>query len=360
MTAASQYLEQTLVGLADAVRLQPFSHPGYDGTTLHLTNVIASFRPESSARILLCAHWDTRPRADRDGNPRKRNEPIIGANDGASGVAVLLQLATLLKAQPPSVGVDIVLFDGEDYGREGDHGNYLLGSRHFARTNVAELPSPVRHPPRHGRRRGTSKSPAKAIPYGTPPTSSNMVWGTARAPGHHRVRRLPRRGDHGRPPSAERSRDPDGQHHRFRLSRSHHRYWHTHEDTPDKCSPESLGSGGDGRRRMSCTTNGHDHDRKPTSSSRSSPRSRWTSRSSALISQLGFEGFWEDGTSLRCYIATERGTEPAPGSRARRRAWPFRRPGPLRPRSMSGRSKRRTGTHSGKRRSSRSMSPTGS
>ncbi|HMK37970.1 MAG TPA: M28 family peptidase, partial [Bacteroidota bacterium] len=130
--ACLSYLVSTLRSLADDVRLQEFTHTGYGGEQLHLTNIVARFRPGDSTRILLCAHWDTRPRAEQDPAKEKRRDPILGANDGASGVAVLLEIASLLKAHPPSVGVDIALFDGEDYGREGDHGSYLLGSRYFA------------------------------------------------------------------------------------------------------------------------------------------------------------------------------------------------------------------------------------
>jgi Zn-dependent M28 family amino/carboxypeptidase len=96
-------------------------------------NVIALFQPEKAERILLCAHWDTRPWADKDPDPRKRSTPILGANDGASGVAVLLEVARLLHAQPPDVGVDIVLFDGEDAGTEGNMQSWAQGSAYYAR-----------------------------------------------------------------------------------------------------------------------------------------------------------------------------------------------------------------------------------
>jgi hypothetical protein len=88
--ACLEYLASTLRDLGAEVRAQKFTHAGYRGETLRLTNVIASYRPELKQRILLCAHWDTRPRAERDPDPKKRDLPILGANDGASGVAVLL------------------------------------------------------------------------------------------------------------------------------------------------------------------------------------------------------------------------------------------------------------------------------
>ncbi len=116
---------------ADAVIEQPFTHRHTQtGDEFELTNVFARFDPEARDRILLLAHWDTRPIADRDPDPTRRAEPIPGANDGASGVAVLLGLAELLAEQPPPIGVDILLTDGEDLGPGLD--DMLLGARHFA------------------------------------------------------------------------------------------------------------------------------------------------------------------------------------------------------------------------------------
>lgn len=111
---------------------QQFTVPGYDGDTLALTNVIAAFNPAAHDRILLCAHWDTRPRSDADPDTSQHREPVLGADDGGSGVAVLLELARIFRDNPPPIGVDIVLFDGEDYGREGDLANYFLGSRFWS------------------------------------------------------------------------------------------------------------------------------------------------------------------------------------------------------------------------------------
>lgn len=139
---AKKYLVNILQQYAGAryVFAQNFTAEGYNGDTLALSNIIASFNPQSSDRIMLCAHWDTRPRADKDSaNPE---EPIIGADDGASGVAILLEFARLFKENPPPVGVDIVLFDGEDYGKEGDLPKYFLGSRHWAKNLPVDGYSP--------------------------------------------------------------------------------------------------------------------------------------------------------------------------------------------------------------------------
>jgi hypothetical protein len=105
----------------------------YGDRRLRLTNVIASFSPELDRRLMLAAHYDTRPWADQEPEDSLQNRPILGANDGASGVAVLLEIADILEAVPPGdLGVDLVFFDGEDYGRQSDYAHFLLGSKHFA------------------------------------------------------------------------------------------------------------------------------------------------------------------------------------------------------------------------------------
>ncbi len=126
------YLHDELSKFADTTFIQRFSYPGYDNERLELGNIIASFNPSNPNRIFFCAHWDTRPRADKDKNEKKQNLPILGANDGASGVAVLLELAKILRNKKVDYGIDIILFDAEDYGTEGDLMNYSIGSKYFA------------------------------------------------------------------------------------------------------------------------------------------------------------------------------------------------------------------------------------
>tara|TARA_Y100001935_G_scaffold224416_1_gene200858 strand:- start:280055 stop:281020 length:966 start_codon:yes stop_codon:yes gene_type:complete len=108
---------------------QEFTAEGYSGD-MKLTNIIAAFNTSATDRIMLCAHWDTRPRADMD--TVKTADYIPGADDGGSGVGILLELARLMADNPPPVGVDIVLFDGEDYGTSGDIKKYFIGSRYWA------------------------------------------------------------------------------------------------------------------------------------------------------------------------------------------------------------------------------------
>ncbi len=98
-----------------------------------MVNLIAAFQPERKRRVLLCTHWESRPYADREADSSLHKQPILGANDGGSGTAVLLHLAELLAKSDPKIGVDLVFFDGEDYGPEGVAEQYLLGSKHFAK-----------------------------------------------------------------------------------------------------------------------------------------------------------------------------------------------------------------------------------
>ena len=130
------YLFTELQKYADNVELQPCQHE-VDGVTLRLNNILAAFGPKVvngvepiRETLLLAAHWDTRPIADRDPKPENQDTPILGANDGASGVAVLLEIARVLSLHPPPRRIVIVLFDGEDYGRSVD--DMFIGSRFFA------------------------------------------------------------------------------------------------------------------------------------------------------------------------------------------------------------------------------------
>ncbi|MCH9031065.1 MAG: M28 family peptidase [candidate division Zixibacteria bacterium] len=87
---------------------------------------------QAGTRILLCAHYDSRPRCDRDPDPDRRNDSLPGANDGGSGVAVLMELALIFDSVPPETSVDFAFFDGEDWGEQGDIDQYCLGSIEFA------------------------------------------------------------------------------------------------------------------------------------------------------------------------------------------------------------------------------------
>ena len=135
------YLVATLKRYGAKVTEQNFESMTYDGKKLFLRNIIGSFYPEKQKRILLAAHWDTRPFADKD--KEKPDASFDGANDGASGVGVLLEVARLLNSgAEPNAGIDIIFFDGEDWGEkwnesetplpQGQLSWWILGSQYWA------------------------------------------------------------------------------------------------------------------------------------------------------------------------------------------------------------------------------------
>ncbi|MFN3555196.1 MAG: M28 family peptidase [Bacteroidales bacterium] len=131
------WLQKKLTEFADTVYVQRMRLRAWDGTLLNARNLIGSYGPSNRNRILLCAHWDTRPWADRDPDPANHFKPFDGANDGASGVGVLLEIARILNQNPPAVGVDIIFFDAEDYGhheqaRSFEPDSWALGSQFWA------------------------------------------------------------------------------------------------------------------------------------------------------------------------------------------------------------------------------------
>jgi glutaminyl-peptide cyclotransferase len=131
---------RTLDSLGIAVEKQDFKvKDPYSSDTLRLTNVIGRFNPDKSNRLLFCAHWDSRPRSEMDADSQKQAQPLPGANDGASGTAVLLQLAKELAERHVERGVDLVFLDGEDWGKSGDLDYYCLGAKEFARRADAKV-----------------------------------------------------------------------------------------------------------------------------------------------------------------------------------------------------------------------------
>ncbi|HEX6925093.1 MAG TPA: M28 family peptidase [Longimicrobiaceae bacterium] len=132
------WMKEWLAARADTLIEQPFVYTTTGGEILSLTNLFARFNPQARDRVLLVAHWDTRPLADRGRTPEERQQPVPGANDGASGTAVLMVLAELFNQQAPPLGVDLLLVDGEDYGPQTS--DMFLGARHFAENQPAGYP----------------------------------------------------------------------------------------------------------------------------------------------------------------------------------------------------------------------------
>jgi len=135
----ADYLAGKLISYTDTTIIQQFQARNYAGDVLKGKNIIGIINPESKARITLAAHWDSRPFADHDPDPGKKNDAIDGANDGASGVGILLEIARILKDSPPRIGVDIIFFDLEDFGPPDDSQNeksnesWGLGSQYWSR-----------------------------------------------------------------------------------------------------------------------------------------------------------------------------------------------------------------------------------
>jgi len=231
---ALEFLKSELEKCSNLVKLQSFS--ATDPVTrekLELTNLQVTFYPQAQRRILLCAHWDTRPWADRDPDSTKHSTPIMGANDGASGVAILLQLARIISQSQPKFGVDMVFFDGEDMGTEAHPQDFCQGSQFFAqnsgdyRPQAAILLDMV----------GDSSLKIYKEEYSSKyaPGSVELVWGRAKqlklgcfvdsvgyAVWDDHVPLL-QKGI----PCAD-------------IIDFTYPYWHTMQDTPDKCSAASL------------------------------------------------------------------------------------------------------------------------
>lgn len=226
-----QFLIAELKKSADSVEDQRFQLKT-SARMVPMSNIIARFNPRATRKILLCAHWDSRPFADHDLRPELRDTPIPGANDGASGVAVLLELARQFKAQAPGIGVVIVFFDGEDWGRTEDQMYY--GSRYYARNlkkekfEAAILLDMIGDKDLQIYREQFSEDKARPL--------NDLLWKTAADFGYAKSF----------PDKVKYSITDD----QIPLQQAginaidvidfDYAYWHTTEDTPDKCSPQSL------------------------------------------------------------------------------------------------------------------------
>lgn len=253
------WLQQQFPG-ADQVMAQAFTAKTPFGGPYNFHNVLVLYGQAAPGEpLLLCAHWDCRPKADQDPDPARRDEPVMGANDGASGVAVLLEIARALHASPPPRPVNIALLDAEDSGKEGVTGytydGFCLGSEYLAHHWPAALPRPVegilldlvggdnvpnpRCPPRFG---GNDylDFPFEGESLRAHPALLRTLWDIARRRGHTAFR--PELGptmidDHlpfiaAGIPTIDIIDFPPPE-------------WHTADDTPEHCSPDSLFEVGD-------------------------------------------------------------------------------------------------------------------
>ncbi|UKK67253.1 M28 family peptidase [Prevotella communis] len=130
-----QWIVEKFQGYGMDVTEQRATLKGFDGTPLQSNNIIARYQPEKEQRILLCAHWDSRPWADNDPDEANHTKPVMAANDGASGVGVMLEIARLLQADTCllPVGIDFVCFDAEDWGSHDDNDSWALGAQYWSK-----------------------------------------------------------------------------------------------------------------------------------------------------------------------------------------------------------------------------------
>jgi len=195
--ACGDWLVMNLTSRGAMVQEQKTSLQTFDGRSVPVRNIIASFQPANKDRVLLCAHWDTRPFADKETENALRNKPIDGANDGASGVAVILEIARVMQIQSPTVGIDILFLDVEDSGaaensplkssevlNPGFVTSWCLGSQYWAQ-----------NPHRAGYRArfgilldmvGAADASFNKEKYSTEiaPDVVNLIWATASKLGH--------------------------------------------------------------------------------------------------------------------------------------------------------------------------------
>lgn len=187
--ACAQYLARELKRFGAQVYEQDMQLTAYDNTRLEARNIIGAFNPESNNRILLFAHWDSRPYADHDRDAANHRQPIDGADDGASGVGVLLEIARQISMQDPGKGIDIIFFDAEDYGtpefvKEYKPDTWCLGSQFWAKNP---------HVPNYraefgilldmvGSKNATFYKEQTSVRYAAPIVE--LVWNTARELGY--------------------------------------------------------------------------------------------------------------------------------------------------------------------------------
>ena len=244
----ADWLSRTMKKYADTVIVQSFQTRGFDGKTLNGKNIISSFNPSKGNRIMLCSHWDSRPFADQDSV--RKNEPIDGANDGASGVGILIEIARQLSIAKPDLGVDIIFFDIEDYGQPENSGypdmddSYCLGSQYW---------SQHLHTPNYFARYGilldmvgatnaTFTQEGTSMRYAE--NETGMVWKTARDLGYGSYflteKTNPIVDDHYYINQMVQIKCIDIIHYDYNTPSHFWKHWHTHGDTIDKIDKNSL------------------------------------------------------------------------------------------------------------------------
>jgi len=233
------YIVRHLSATAKSLQTQQFPIECY-GEGINGTNVVAIFGEGPLAPVLFCCHWDTRPIADKDPDPDNKHKPIPGANDGASGVAVLLELATLFHKKPPQKSVSLVFLDAEDSG-DYEECEYCIGSYHFAK----DIDSIYSKRPSYGVLIDMIGDKDLSIPkeknsVAAAPDIVNKVWAVARRLGYSQFKDALGPAVFDDHIWINRAGVPT-----IDIIDFDYPVWHTMADTADNCSRESLKTIGD-------------------------------------------------------------------------------------------------------------------
>ncbi len=238
--ACKDYLIDMMQQLADTVITQPFQYTDMrDHKTHDLTNIIAQFNVDQPNHLLIGAHWDTRPWADWDPYTDLRDQPILGANDGASGVAVLLELAHQFQVKSPPISITLIFLDGEDLGIPGNVNSYAQGSQYFSKHLPVSVPDRAIILDMVGD--ANLSLPIERNSYQIAPQLVKELWQLAeelKLPAFKSFIDKTIFDDH--IPLWEYARIPAIDIIDFDYPYEGENYWHTQDDIPGNCSPESL------------------------------------------------------------------------------------------------------------------------
>ncbi len=243
--ACLDYLITELDQSANEIILQDFSYQERRyNKQYNLENIIARFNPDSEFQTVISAHWDTRPWADQEDLRQDRDQPIIGANDGASGVAILLELAKIMGENPPPIGVNLVFFDGEDMGVPGENETYCQGSRFFAKNLPIPRPNEAINLDMVGDKQLVLPIERYSLEYH--PKLVRHLWDRAKEMGLDAfIGRVDYAIYDDHIPLNEIAGIPSIDIIDFKYPNSYANFWHTMNDIPENCSEESLGQVGD-------------------------------------------------------------------------------------------------------------------
>ena len=238
------HLEKYLLNLSPDVLVQEFIYNEHiTGIERTGKNFIIQFNKDSNQRILIGAHWDTRALSDQDLNEENRNVPILGANDGASGSAVLMELANIFSNEQPPVGIDLVFFDAEDVGIDGQPTTYAMGSEYFSKNLPIKKPDSGIIVDMVGDK--NLKIPIERFSYKIDKEKVKELWSLANElslSAFEYTIGYEIYDDH--VPLWENAKIPTIDIIDFDYPNLFYNHWHTQNDTPENCSPQSLGQVG--------------------------------------------------------------------------------------------------------------------